>query len=64
MNKRPLVIILIVVIALIVGYYVQSYISFEQIQEFGGFPIPKDAEVIKTEGNLKEYNWSKASETE
>lgn len=51
-----------IIIVIIAVYFVLTYISFEQVQKFGGFPLPKDAEVIKEEENFIEYNWSKASE--
>jgi hypothetical protein len=62
MDKRALITLLGIIIVIIAGYFVVTNISFVQIQEFDGFPIPKDAEVIKEEESFIEYNWSKASE--
>ncbi|MBO1913541.1 hypothetical protein [Sporosarcina sp. 6E9] len=51
-----------IIIVIIAGYFIVTNISFVLVQEIGGFPIPKDAEVIKEEENVIAYNWSKASE--
>ncbi len=62
MVKKLLIALLGIITIIIVGYFVIANISFVQLQGYGGFPIPKDAEVIKEEDNVIEYNWSKASE--
>lgn len=62
MDKKALITLLGIIIVIMAGYFVLTYISFVQVKEFGGFPIPKDAKVIKEEGNFISYNWSKASE--
>ncbi len=62
MDKKALITLLGIITIIIAGYFAVTYISFVQVQEFGGFPIPKDAEVSKVEENVITYNWSKASE--
>lgn len=62
MDKKALITLFGITIVIIAGYFTITYISFDQVQEFGGFPIPKDAELTKEEENFIEYNWSKASE--
>ena len=61
MDKKALI-TLLGIITIFSAYFAVTYISFIHAQEFGGFPIPKDAEVIKVEENIITYNWSKASE--
>ena len=62
MDKKALIPLFGIIIVIIAGYFVLTSISFDKVRAFGGFPIPKDAEVIKEEEGLIEYNWSKASE--
>lgn len=62
LDKKSVIILLVIVIAIVAGYFAFTYISFEQVQEFGDLPISKDAVVIKVEDNLIEYEWWKASE--
>ncbi|MRH43552.1 hypothetical protein GH741_12765 [Aquibacillus halophilus] len=62
MDKKGVIALLGIIIVIIAGYFIVTYISFVQVQKFGGFPIPKDAEVTKEEENIIVYNWSKASE--
>lgn len=62
LDKNSLLRLLGIIIALIFGYFILTHISFEQEEEFGNFPIPKGAKVIKEEKNFIAYSWSKASE--
>ncbi|WP_010094564.1 hypothetical protein [Ornithinibacillus scapharcae] len=61
MDKKALITLLGTILVMIAGYFVVTNVSYVPIQEFGGFPIPKAAEVIKEE-SIIEYYWSRASE--
>lgn len=64
MKKKPFIAIL-VSLFLVAGLYIgYTFLSYEPIEGFGNFPIPKNANLIKSEEDFRAYSWSGASETD
>ncbi|MFP3720202.1 hypothetical protein SFC57_17755 [Niallia circulans] len=63
MLKKKVVLIFALVILLIGGcYYLFIYFSYQSSKDFFGFPVPRNAEIIRGNETTKTYKWSSASE--
>lgn len=60
MNKKLLNKIL--AFAILIGIPIIYFLSFEESNQFEGFPVPKSAELTTNKSNLETYHWGPASE--
>lgn len=43
-------------------FYVTTFFAYETSENFFGFPIPKNAQLVSENASAKSYEWSNASE--